>query len=103
MYGWDEDELTWHDSVVTSVCIAGAMTGALGCEPFIKRGKLRLMLALNALLLVAITICMVNEIWVICLGRFLWGVTFGGFSVICAKYNNEICPIEYKGPFGAIS
>jgi len=80
------------------------MTGAIGCEPFIKKlGKVRLMHIMNMIMLVGIAICMVNTIWVICIGRFIWGITFGCFSVICAKYNNEICPIEYKGPFGAIS
>lgn len=83
--------------------MGGAMIGALACEPFIKYGKLRLMLAMNALMVAAILICMVNEIWVICVGRFIWGIVFGCFSVVCAKYNNEICPIEYKGPFGALT
>ena len=58
---------------------------------------------MNLLMLVSIAVCMIDIIAVICVGRFFWGITFGCFSVICAKYNNEICPIEYKGPFGAIS
>jgi len=103
MYDWTDSENTKYNSIVTGVCIAGAMTGAILCEPFIKKGKLNLMLIMNAVLIVSIAVCMVNNIVVICIGRFFWGSTFGCFSVVCAKYNNEICPIEYKGPFGAIS
>ena len=103
MYGWSDEEQTKFDSIVTGVCMAGATVGALFCEPFMKFGKLRIILALNLLLIAAILMCMINDIWVICIGRFFWGVTFGAYSVICAKYNNEICPIEYKGPFGAIN
>ena len=79
------------------------MCGALGCVPFLKYGKLNIMLAMNALIVASIGICMTGNIPAICVGRFFWGITFGVFTVVCAKYNNEICPIEYKGPFGALS
>ena len=80
------------------------MVGALCCEPFIKKlGKVQLMHVMNIIMLTGIGICMFDKISVICVGRFIWGISFGSFSVISAKYNNEICPIELKGPFGAIS
>lgn len=102
--GWSDDDLTKYNSIITGVQIAGAMVGAQGCEPFTKKlGKLRLMHVMNLLLLCSIAVCMIDNIPIICVGRFFWGITFGCFSVICAKYNNEICPVEYKGPFGAIS
>ena len=103
MYNWDSKEHTKYDATLTSCVMFGAMIGSTGCGPFLKYGKLRLMLAMNVLMVIGIAICMINKLWVICLGRFIWGITVGTFSVICAKYNNEICPIEYKGPFGAIS
>ena len=79
------------------------MAGAIGCEPFIvKVGKLRLIMIMNLVLIFGVGLSMINTIWVICIGRFIWGSAFGAFSVICAKMNNEICPIELKGPFGAI-
>ena len=57
---------------------------------------------MNVFLIIGVAISMINIVWVICIGRFIWGSAFGAFSVICAKFNNEICPIELKGPFGAI-
>ena len=103
MYDWDEEEQIKYDSILTGVCMSGGVIGALISEPFIKFGKLRIMLYLNIILVVAILICMISHIWVICVGRFFWGVSLGSFSVMCSKYNDEICPIEYKGPFGAIN
>ena len=104
MNEWDDSENTKFGAILSSCVIGGAMTGAIGCEPFINKvGKLRLMHMMNIVMCIGIGICMFNNIPVICVGRFIWGISFGCFSVICAKYNNEICPNEYKGPFGAIS
>ena len=41
--------------------------------------------------------------WIVCIGRFIWGISFGAFSVVCAKFVNEIVPIELSGSFGAIN
>ena len=41
--------------------------------------------------------------WIVCIGRFIWGISFGAFSVVCVKYVNEIVPIELSGSFGAIN
>jgi len=37
------------------------------------------------------------------IGRFIWGLGYGAFSVLCAKFVNEITPIELIGPFGAMN
>lgn len=58
----------------------------------------------NGLLWLGVGIAMIGQsLTVICIGRFIWGTAFGTFSVICAKYVNEITPVEYKGQFGAIN
>ena len=44
-----------------------------------------------------------QALWIVCIGRFIWGISFGAFSVVCAKYVNEIVPIELSGSFGAIN
>ena len=103
IHEWDEDQHTMYDSILTSICMLGSAFGALLCEPFFKYGKLKIMIYMNVLLIASISLCMINVIWVITIGRFFWGVSFGCMSVVCAKYSNEICPIEYKGPFGALN
>lgn len=46
---------------------------------------------------------LVSEFWVLCLGRFIYGVSVGSFSVFCPLFIAEISPIEVKGPAGAFS
>ena len=85
-----------------SVIIAGAAAGALSCSSLLRLGKLRLLYILNLVLLVGVAITLIGQyFWLMCIGRFIWGVAFGSFSVVCAKFVNEISPIEYSGPFGA--
>ena len=83
--------------------MGGAAVGAIGCGPLMKYGKLKVIHMMNALMLIGIALCMIDILPVIYVGRFIWGFSFGCFSAVCPKYNNEICPIEYRGPFGAIS
>ena len=65
-------------------------------------GKLKLLYILNLILLIGVGISLIGqEFWIICIGRFFWGVAFGSFSVVSAKFVNEISPIEYSGTFGA--
>ena len=40
---------------------------------------------------------------VIILGRFIFGMAAGAFSVFCPKFTSEIAPAEYRGPLGAIN
>ena len=46
---------------------------------------------------------MINNIYVIAVGRFFWGICAGSFTVMCPKFLNEYLPIELKGSFGAIN
>ena len=46
---------------------------------------------------------MVNNIIVIAVGRFFWGICAGSYTVMCPKYLNEYLPIELKGSFGGIN
>lgn len=102
---WDpstNQKRNW-DTVQQSVNLFGAIIGSLSCATLLNHGKFKLIMLVNGLLTISIGVCMVENMYVIFVGRFLWGLTQGAFPVICAKYNNEICPVEFKGPFGAIS
>jgi len=83
--------------------ILGAAIGALSCSKLLTIGKLRLIYYLNLTLCIAVSMTLVGRsVWLMCLGRLIWGISFGAFSVVCAKYVNEICPTELYGSFGAI-
>ena len=86
-----------------TVCIFGAAIGALSCSWFLSLGKFRLIYILNGILVIGVGISLIGEaLWIICIGRFIWGISFGAFSVVCAKYVNEITPVELIGVYGAM-
>ena len=62
-----------------------------------------MIIANNILLLIAVGICMINKAGVILIGRLLYGMCAGTFTVMCPKFISEVAPTEYKGPFGAMS
>ena len=101
--------LNWNDSTkntwdigITTVTNAGAMVGALGSGSFAKYGKLKMILVLNAILVVSVGFCMIENIYVIAVARFFWGMCAGSYSVFCPKYLSEFVPIEIRGTLGGI-
>jgi len=46
---------------------------------------------------------LIDEFWVLCTGRFIYGASAGAFSVFVPKYVAETAPIEVKGPAGALN
>ena len=103
MNEWDKDEQKTFDVIVTGSIIGGAAIGAISSGSLMKFGKLRVILTMNLILIASIMVCMLNNMLLICFGRFFWGFVFGAFTVICGKYTFETCPMEYFGPFGGIS
>ena len=54
-------------------------------------------------MILAVGIMMFDEPYVILVGRFIYGMSCGAFTVICPKFISEVAPTEYKGPYGALS
>lgn len=44
---------------------------------------------------------MIKNIYVVTVGRFIFGLSAGAFSVFVPSYINEVTPTELKGPFGS--
>jgi len=57
----------------------------------------------NGVLCLGCSICLIPNIWVILVGRLIWGLGSGAFLVFVPKFINETAPTEYKGPFGVIT
>lgn len=103
-FGWSESDASLYGDICQSICIFGAAVGALSCSKLLSIGKYKLLLLLNAVLCVGVGISLIGTyVWLICIGRFIWGTAFGAFSVVCAKMVNEIVPIELLGSYGAIN
>ena len=57
----------------------------------------------NFVLVIGVSLTLINQFWVLCLGRFIYGISIGAFSVFCPKYIAETSPVEIKGPAGALT
>lgn len=102
MYDWDKEDQKNFDVILTGVLVAGSGIGAYLSGSLMKFGKLRVILIMNLILIASILICMMNNILLICFGRFFWGFTYGVFTAVCGKYTFETCPMEYFGPLGGL-
>ena len=58
----------------------------------------------NLLMAVAIGICIgIDNQYVFLVGRFMWGLSIGAFTVFVPKFITETAPTELKGPLGGLS
>jgi MFS family permease len=57
----------------------------------------------NVFVMVGAAMTLVDNWPIFLMGRFLYGVACGGFSVFCPKYISEVAPIELKGPAGGLT
>jgi MFS family permease len=57
----------------------------------------------NVSALIGYGFCIYAEVWAVLTGRFFLGLAIGGYCVFCPKFVNEITPIEFRGPVGAMS
>ena len=103
-FQWSPDDATFWGDVLQSINIAGAAIGALSCSSLLNKSRLQVLLMLNLILCVGVGISLIGlHIYIMAIGRFLWGIGYGAFSVLCAKFVNEITPIELLGPYGAMT
>lgn len=101
--GWDDDEQTNKVMIVQTLTTAGAAVGALFSGAIAGLGRWNCLMVCNAVLVAGAALTLVDEFPVLCIGRFIYGLSVGGFSVFCPKYIAETAPIEIKGPAGALS
>jgi len=57
----------------------------------------------NAILCLGSAFCLIENIWLILVGRLIFGLGSGAFTVFVPKFINETAPTEYKGAFGVMS
>jgi MFS family permease len=103
IYNWDDDELTFYTSMITSVYNLAAMVGALSSAAFMKYGKWNMIMACNICILIGYCFTVYSSIWALFVGRIMIGLAIGGYNVFIPKFINEIAPIEYRGPIGVSS
>jgi len=77
--------------------------GAIGVGFFTKFGKKNCILFANILVILGAGITTNKSIVTIVVGRFIYGLATGSFSVLVPGFINETAPTELKGPLGALT
>ena len=101
--GWDEDELTDKMVIVMTITVLGAAIGSLFSGYLAFIGRWTCLLIANGVIIIAAGITLVPNFAALCIGRFIYGLGVGGFSVFVPKYIAETAPTEIKGPAGALT
>ena len=101
--GTDAFFFTWYAPIVTVILCIGAMIAAGSAGSLTRYGKWNMIHLTNVLIIVAAAVCMIDNIYVILLGKFLYGMGAGAMTVFCTTFVNEIAPEEYKGLLGTMN
>ena len=89
----------------------GCAIGALFGGPLAKYGRWKCIILSNIFVIVGSLACVLAEniddkvtsLAVLIVGRFIYGLACGSFSLFCPKYIAETSPVEIKGPTGFMS
>jgi MFS family permease len=83
------------------VLILGAAIGSLTAGPFVKYGKKNCIHIANLIVIIGAALTLVQKKEILVVGRFLYGLAAGSFTVFVPSYISEITPTELRGPFGS--
>ena len=79
------------------------MISSLSSGFLMNYGKRNVLLMTNLVLIVGSGLSQIILVCVQVIGRFIWGMACGVFTVLVPKFMLETAPNELKGPLGAVS
>ena len=97
------DEATHNQTVIQTVTTLGSAIGALFAGPVASIGRWKCLIYTNIIVILGCSLTLIENWPCLCIGRFLYGVAAGSFSVFCPKYVSEVAPVEIKGPAGSLT
>mmetsp|Transcript_6030 Transcript_6030/g.9742 ORF Transcript_6030/g.9742 Transcript_6030/m.9742 type:complete len:132 (+) Transcript_6030:281-676(+) len=65
-------------------------------------GRWKCILLANFVVMLGCGLTLIPNSTSVLVGRFIYGLAAGAFSVFCPKYLNEIAPLEMTGPIGSM-
>jgi MFS family permease len=88
--------------LITTATNIGAMISALSASFFMSKfGKWSLLVSMNCLVIVGSLLTLIDDMYVIFIGKVLFGLAMGGYTVYVPNFMNETVPTETKGPLMA--
>jgi len=100
---WNDKDANKYQTLAQSLTTAGSAIGALFSGPLMKIGRWKCILLTNIFVIAGAGSTLVFNVSMLMIGRFLYGIACGCYSVFCPKYISETAPVEVKGPAGALS
>ena len=91
-FGWDEDETTLNNTIISSSAIVGLSIGSFLGGPLIKIGRRKGAIIANLIGIVSAAITMAGTTPFLTIGRFFLGIAAGMYNVIFGKMIVETMP-----------
>ena len=66
-------------------------------------GRWKCIMLMNLIVIIGGLLTLIDNISIFIVGRALYGIAAGGYSVFCPKYISEVSPSELKGPLGCLT
>ncbi len=87
--------------LLTGICTLGAAVGALSSGSLTNYGKKKCIHFANIVLIIGCLLTLFQNIYIVVIGRLIFGLAAGSFTVFVPSFINELTPIELKGPYGS--
>ena len=93
-YGWDESQQSLYQSLIGSSVLVGMASGAMIGGKIIRIGRRRTMMIMNLVGIFGVAMTLVQDIWMLLLGRVIYGLAVGICSVCLPRYVEEYVPLS---------
>jgi len=90
--GWDEEKWDLYTTIVSSCSVAGLGVGSIFGGGFIANGRKRIVTLFNWIGIVGCALSLVPNMYVLCIGRTIYGFASGVMVVAAPKILNETIP-----------
>lgn len=101
--GFDEDDSVLYQTLATTLTNAGSIVGSLLAGPLLGIGRWKCLLLSELLVILGSGIMLIPDITPLLIGRTIFGLACGAFTVVGPKYINEVAPLEISGPAGMLT
>ena len=101
-FQWDESQAKTYNTLITTAGVLGVAFGSLVGGKTVTIGRRKAAILTQLLAIVGAALTMVLNLPMICIGRFICGITSGHANIIMSKSIDETVPSEVSGHFGVL-
>ena len=91
-YGWSKQEQTFYETFIGNTPVSGMIIGRLIGSPLVNKGRFRCIIISAIVMIIAISIMLVLNIYTFLLGRLIYGIGAGLFFASGPRYIEECSP-----------